>query len=243
MDAVAKRGDYGDAISAVAEAGTKIGKREVMYLEDHEEDKPPNPKLPDESRPQLSLQEQSAVWEYTGEAYDELNQYLRRGGRIERHELGAVLQEAIGKAGLFPQFVSVSRGMELEEDDVDPFIEELQQAVESGETISFDGFTSTATNGSFGGNVQFEIQARHGLDADIYGKGGMGELILPAGAEFRVLSVKSSGSRVAVELEQVVDVKMSKSAGKRKPSIDQRYRLKDGKPIRTQNQSKKPKKK
>ncbi len=189
---VDKGGDYGDVAEAL---GTS--KLAAQYLVERDSDDKPNMKLPDTSRPELDIEERAEVWDYTREAYEEMNSRLRRGASPDSFPLQAI----INKADEFPDPVTVRRGIDIEDDDeLEALLESFRNAAEAGEMVEFPGFTSTAaTGGAFPGNVQLEILARKGLDASNY-TGNAGELLLAASSNFRVLSVK--GTRI--KLEQVL---------------------------------------
>lgn len=155
-----------------------------------------NKKLPEQSRPQLSEQEINEVNQYLSEdtPYYDVNEHLRSGGRLSGDS--EVLQDAINKAGVFPEPVTVRRGLQV--DDVDEMIEQLKSG-----SFTDRGFMSTSTEKAFGGNVQFTIEAVHGLDASFYGSNS-GELLLPANSDFEVVSMKVKGSKIEARLKQVV---------------------------------------
>ncbi len=184
--------DYG-------EIGEELGcsKLAAQYLADREREDRPTKGLPDESRPELSLEDRAHVWDYTREAYGEINAALRSGADPRRFPLHA----AVEKAKPFTVPVKVKRGIEIEdEEELESMMDSFREAARDGGMVDFPGFVSTSTASSFGGNVQFEILVRRGLDASNYSE-NMGELLLPAGSSFRVLSVK--GGRVS--LEQILE--------------------------------------
>jgi hypothetical protein len=162
-----------------------------------------NPKLPSATRPKLSEKQISEVQQYLAEdtPYYDVNAHLRSGGQL----YDDTLQKAIEKAEPMPSPVTVHRGFEAS--DVDALHEELKSG-----SFTDAGFMSTSTDpgGAFSGNVKLTIKARHGLDASHYGSNS-GEMLLPAGSEFRVISVTRTGDRIKAELEQVIRDKDGKA--------------------------------
>ncbi len=155
---------YRDQASEFSEAtGTKVTATEMQYLTASDVTGTPNDKLPTQSRPELSLAEQAAVYLYTGEDAD----------------ITEPLIEAAEKAERFDAAIKVYRGIEV--DDPDEYIE----ALKGDRAVEFTGVASTATSsgGSFDGNIQFVIRANRGLDLQPYGR-NRGEMLLPASATF-----------------------------------------------------------
>ncbi len=190
-----------------------------------------NSDLPDQSRPKLNYAEKKAVFEYTGEDYDAINSSLRKTGKLGDGQ-AADLQRAILKSPVFDEPVTVTRGIELEGDDLDEFVKYCEDGKKNGEPVEHRGFVSTTTEGSFAGNVKMTIHARQGLDATRYGN-GTGELLLPALSEFKVLAVKRKGDNVHIELEQIVGKEKrlwSRDARRKSFKESDHPRTDDGKP-------------
>jgi len=154
-----------------------------------------NSRLPPESRPILDRAEIKEVQSYLeeGTEYHEINGDLRDGGRLAW--AASALQNAIKKCRPFSNPITVRRGIQI--DDLDSLIESLQ----SGE-FTDPGFMSASTTASFLGNVQLQIKAWRGLDASFYGT-NQGELLLPAGSNFKVVKYKRDRNKLSVELEQL----------------------------------------
>lgn len=150
------------------------------------------------ARPALSDKEIAEVNQYLHEdtPYYEVNDHLRSGGKLSGGALA--LQGAIQRASILDQPITVYRGLQVDD------TKELLKQLKSGR-FTDAGFMSTSTipGGAFQGNVQLKIHARHGLDASHYGSNS-NEFLLPAGSEFRVVSLRISGHRVEAELEQLV---------------------------------------
>lgn len=199
------RNEFTDARDAAADkedAGDPIPEREGGDEKPGRDPAKANGSLPDEARPDLSAEEEQAVREYVAEdsGYDEINTALRAGADPDRFPL----QAAVERAGDFPEPVKCHRGLEFEDDaDFAKFAAGLKEAYEAGEPWTERGFTSASTGGAFPGNVQLTVIAHRGLDASYYAD-NRGEILLPAGSDFRVRSLKIEGTRLRAEIEQVV---------------------------------------
>lgn len=162
-----------------------------------------NPTLPDISRPYLNSREIEAVQEYIAEDsnYDDINTRLRAGGSAESE----YLQHAINKAGILPDPITVNRGLDFEDDnDAENYVAKLKGSLDSGEPLTEEGFVSSSTGRPFPGNIQLKIKASHGLDASFYGY-NRSEFLMPAGSQFKVLSVTTKGTKTTAVLEQIVE--------------------------------------
>lgn len=155
-----------------------------------------NPKLPKETRPDLNDGEISQVKQYLADEteYYEVNEYLRDGGKLQGE--AKTLQNAISKAEILKSPIIVTRGIEI--DDVDTFLGSI-----SDDVFTDKGFMSASTQGSFNGNVQMTIKARHGLDASFYGSNS-GEMLLPANSDFKVTKIIRNKQKVQMEMEQII---------------------------------------
>ena len=159
------------------------------------------PEAPDAARPELTEEEQEQVLAYVDmdSPFYEFNSELRAGGTMSYE--AELLQGAIEKVSIFDSPITVVRGFELSGED----LESLQEELEAGE-LTDPGFMSTSRlpGGAFAGNVKLSIEVRKGLDVSHY-TDNFGEVLLPAGSSFRVLSVKNDGKTLRANLEQIVD--------------------------------------
>jgi hypothetical protein len=176
--------------------------------------KQPNRRLPDAARPPLTQAEQDAVQAYAGsnEIYQPLNDALRKGKPLEgkAKQVHEKLQSAMAKAPPLPEPVEVYRGLKGGP-QTEEFIKSLEAAPDG--VVTVPGYTSTTTKtavaerwggGGGEGNVSVKIVATRGLDTMPYSRDpSERELLLPADAKFRVVSVKKVGGGYQVEMEQL----------------------------------------
>jgi hypothetical protein len=168
----------------------------------------PNPKLPDEARPKLTLEEARAALTYSQEDYERLNSALRGGSPLPG-DLGtthAGLASAFAKASPLPEPVAVQRGLNFTSpQDLGAFVGLLRQAREEGRSVQLPGYQSTTTDPSyaFKGNVKMTIAARKGLDLRPYSLGGEEEMLLDHDSRFAVRDLKETApGRWEITLEQ-----------------------------------------
>lgn len=158
----------------------------------------PNELLSSESRPELNADEIAEIQDYLDDnsEYYEINDDMRAGGRMPY--AASVLQGAIEKSGVLTEPIVAHRGISLSKDKLDSLITQLNSG-----TFEDSGFLSASSDRSFPGNVQFSILVKKGLDASFYGSNS-GEILLPAGSNFKVLGVKRDGNKVSVKMEQII---------------------------------------
>lgn len=190
------RDAFGDPASAPRPPGAAAAGSEIEYAAGDEPPGPKNRDLSAHARPKLSPGQIAEVQQYLSEdtPYYDVNEHLRGGGSLAGDD---ALQQAILIAAVMPEPVEVRRGLQV--DDVGDLVAQLKSG-----TFHDAGFMSTTTERPFAGNVQLKILARHGLDASHYGY-NTGEMLLPAGSNFRVVSYAEKNGKVEATLEQQVE--------------------------------------
>src|SRR5262249_41282654 len=173
-----------------------------------------NPLLPDESRPQLTLEEANAVNTYTSNAYKFINAKLRNGQTPDPPHDDTVdyLQGAFAKAQPFPAPMKMKRGMDIPKGPaLDSYLQTYRTAQSTGAHVAIKGFSSSGSAGiptTFQGNIRITIFAKKGLDVQPYTEYPREkELLLDHNTEFRVIKCAPSKKNADVWsliLEQII---------------------------------------
>jgi hypothetical protein len=161
----------------------------------------------------LSHDERSAVRWYTGPG-GALNSQMRKCPPNFECVQGVYkqymdnIQSAIDKVPVFPNPVTVRRGINLHGDTLSKFVASFSGWAANGQEITLPSFTSTSLKHGFSGNVRLEIQARQGLYVQsLSAHKSEYEVILSSKARFKVLEVlPPSGGHTGhlIKLEQLV---------------------------------------
>ena len=164
----------------------------------------PNPHAPDETRPPLTPKQQQAAFEYSSDAYGEINHALRffennlRSNLDDHHyNVHRELRKAFAAAGAMSKPIRVTRGMDLDGEDLSRLKSAALGAKQEGYHLRLPGYTSAGVGDhvieGFNGNVQLTIDAVHGLDllpyADIPWEK---EFLLDHGSQFTIKDVSET---------------------------------------------------
>lgn len=188
----------------------------------------PNKRIPDATRPEFDEFQKGALQKYTYFNDRALNNKLRGFhwkndtpyGETFFDAMHAQMQSAFAKAPLLDKPVKCVRGMRLQPDVLKKFMGNIEKAQETGEPISFDGYTSTSVpgglmyklglssgiNDNFKGNVSLSINAVHGLDMKPYSQlPREEEFLLNHSSKFKVSGIKKSkdGLNYTIVLDQL----------------------------------------
>ena len=184
----------------------------------------PNGKLPDQARPPVADKKTAGflngrpTWGYDGP----LNTALRQTGGPPPGELGgagggagkpdqsgpkmfAALRAQFAAAKPFKPPVRVARGLTVTGDTADRLAAAARHPMATGSEATMSGFVSTTAGANaHGGNVQFSINATHGLDMKPYSHyPGENELLLDHGSRFRVTGVRQVEGNWVIEMDHV----------------------------------------
>lgn len=170
----------------------------------------PNPALPPESRPRLTLDEAEACKVYSSSDYGPLNDALRTGD-VPAGYLADVhkrLQEAFAKAKPLAHPVTVKRGLGLSRAKAPAVLQQYREALASGGPVALHGYQSTTTGdipGSFDGAITFRIQATQGLDLRPYSTSAHeDEFLLNHGSLMQVKGITEvEPGKWEIEMEQL----------------------------------------
>ncbi len=144
----------------------------------------------------LTLDELLALTLYTGSYYGSLNKALRQGRAESVKPFTDVLVSALKK--IKPYTGTVKRGADLPA--------EAAKKYSVGAVVTYPGFTSSSVGTGFGGKYNFVIRSKTGrLIAPYSGSYGELEVLFPAGARFKVLSMKTSGVDKREQTEIVME--------------------------------------
>lgn len=166
---------------------------------------------------QLSWSQHSSVVSYTGSLYGLLNDRMRKCpetldclGDYDKHAQN--IQEALSKAGVMEQPITVWRRINLGKEDLGKFMKVVKHALETGAAVRMPGFKSCSTSlGSWSGNVSFEIRARTGLYVKPISKHETEDEFLQGhSVRYRVTGIKKvklggyGGTSEVIQLEEIV---------------------------------------
>lgn len=191
-----------------------------------------NGALPNESRPQLNDMQRGSLQKYTYRNDRVLNSLLR--GREDWDKNSAYgkeffrtmhqeMQGAFKSAPVMAKPIRVVRGMSLDDKTFDQFTSEMVRAHATGDSVQFDGYTSTTrpsllkrlahavglsknpgVEKPFRGNIALKINAIHGLDMSPHSQlPSEREFLLNHGSEFRVKSINKGAKEWTIELDQL----------------------------------------
>jgi hypothetical protein len=116
----------------------------------------------------------------------------------------AALQAQFAAAKPFKPPVSVKRGIDVPSEVIAGLEASARKAMQSGGAARMPGYISTGTSKAFPGNVQFEIEAVHGLDIKPYSHFSTeDELLLNHDSKFRVTGVVRDGYKLTIRMSQI----------------------------------------
>jgi hypothetical protein len=157
--------------------------------------------------PDLSFGEKIALQAYSNEAFTVLNGALRTSDTVPPAyaKLHDRIQSAFRKARPFRTPVVVVRGVEIKGQPLEDLLAALARA-RHGETFALKGYISTSVGKQllFPGNVEFHIQAVHGLDlvpVSLFPEER--ELLLNHNSRFRLTRHRKDGDKHIIECAQV----------------------------------------
>lgn len=157
----------------------------------------------DASKLDLTKEERSSLYSYTGSAYNSINSYLRRQIQdvdYSTKEKIKNIDSAFSKSSVKKSFVTY-RGMNLTGE-----LKDLWFNSKPGDTIGDKGFVSTTTNPnkSFSGNIKLEIVVPKGSKAISVKSLSMfeheDEILLNRGGKFKVIKNERSGNRRKIKV-------------------------------------------
>lgn len=153
--------------------------------------------VPKEKR--LLREEEAGIKFYTSGSYMELNNALRsKKLKPEQAAVTRIINTALKK--LPPHKGTVTRGLMIKPEFMKAFLDEH----EPGKEIQYTAFTSTTHGTSFGGNVMLHIKNKTGVNiAHMSQAPDEDEVLIPAGARFRVLKVRKVGQETHIEMEEI----------------------------------------
>lgn len=161
-----------------------------------------NPKLPNDSRPKLTPDEEVAVQKWTSSLYIPWARALRETGQPPPHlaKEHADLQSAFAKAQVFSTPVNVERHLNISNPaDLAAFVADAQASLSTGAPIQYDSYQATSTDPvppNFHGNVEMRIEAIHGLDiGPHHHHPHVRELLLNHNTQLKVKSVVKTKDR------------------------------------------------
>lgn len=153
------------------------------WVQNREAEVPPPPH-------DLSWDEKSAITWWTGGGYKAMNERIYKGIKLtpEQENIRKNLATAFAKAKPFDKPIQVSRKVTFNGHGLNDFLELAKKAQGEGGALSMTGFNSTSTNPDvWHGNIQFVIQATHGIDAKpLSSIKSENEILLPEDAQVRV---------------------------------------------------------
>lgn len=197
----------------------KDGEKHAQSLHHEKNTKQENTDLPTESRPDLDDSEIEACEAYSHKFDQYINRPLR--GQHPHPDFPAPdepkvniitrnLEEAINKVKPWHPPTTVRRGLKkLDSDTVKAFVDTANQCLSEDKTFTMSGFISTTTNSKvgseFSGEIEFEIEACHGLDMMPYSHyPDENELLLKHNSQFKVDLIERKGSKWVISLRQIV---------------------------------------
>ena len=154
----------------------------------------------------ITTAEYVALRAYTGGSYGQLNSKLRGAGYAKDLHLQAFVDAAQHALAKMPKYrgPQVIRNIYLGTAET----AELRGRYLPGSVVEEHAFVSASTNGRFGagGNIQFRITTRTGVDVDdISTSSGEAEVLMAPGTRFRVQSVRQEGAKLLIELVETDD--------------------------------------
>jgi len=180
----------------------------------------PNSKLPDHTRPPVADERTAShinnyTWGYDGP----MNESLRNTDKPPKGKFGGAgskpnkngpdmyndLQKQFAAAKPFgPPPIQVKRGISVDEATLKRLQSAAQASIDGKTAATMPGFTSTSTDKAFNGNVQFVIQAIHGLDVRPYSHFPTEtELLINHNAQYQVTKVEKVGDKLHIHMNQL----------------------------------------
>lgn len=172
-----------------------------------------NPKLPDKSRvytDDFTLRE--AVANYTSDASSPINRFLREGGILEAGDLAThvALQQAFAQLESFEKPIKVFRAVNLRQQDIKLFVQDLLNAWKEGKMVELAGYQSCTPNKKspilLKSPIKLVIKAIIGLDVrPVSVSPGEDELLLNHESSFDVINIRwpPENRQIVVKLEQI----------------------------------------
>lgn len=166
----------------------------------------------------VDYQERRAIEWYTGSAYHELNERLRKGQKLSSYqqEFADRIDNALAKAPLLDEPTVVWRGVAFSSKGGtwEQRADWAAQEFTVGSQVEWAAYSSTSTStgvaeGFGGGGVIFEIEARQGVwIRNVSGIASENEFLLPRNTKFEVVNVIRSAAfginhRTVVQLRQI----------------------------------------
>lgn len=166
--------------------------------------------LPEELKkppPDITKQERGALNDYTNEGYRAINKgskSLREGGPMpaDLKENAENISKLIERTPKLAEPITTWRGIKLDPEAMESFLDQIDEAHYSGDPISLKGFTSSTMDpnvatkdfgGGGSGGVMFEITANHGVYLPSIPNATAiedeREFLMNHGAKFRVVGV------------------------------------------------------
>lgn len=172
---------------------------------------PPNPALPDASRPALTDQEKIALQQYSGGGqFKQINEAIRDGKPVPDKFAATQreLEAAMSKVPTFDRPAKVRRAIRgLNKTQAQELVGQFEEAAKSGEPVTLEGYQSTTTSmvggAGFSGPVELMIEANRGLDVNPVAYNDERELLLPSGEQYEVIGIEKHNGKHTVYLRQM----------------------------------------
>jgi hypothetical protein len=162
----------------------------------------------------LTPEEVKAVGQYAGSMnFGGINTLLRGGvddptNDSKHGQIIKNLDAVFDKAPELKTSIKTYRGINIPQDTLKNWLDEVQSASSAGRPFEDMAFFSTSTDQSAisgYGNVGMEITARHGIDASpLSNAQSENEFLLPRGSKFRIIGVENHDGRPVIKLDQIV---------------------------------------